>query len=489
MNQRRHTASGPITDPLDAGRPGAPRPDGHRPNILLIYSDQHRYDCVGANGHPFLQTPNLDRLANEGVNFSRAFCPIPVCIPSRNSLAHGQWPGEHQAIANWGTEAPWPAREGLPSYSQVLRESGYFLAHVGKWHVHPQQSPLEYGFHEHVPEAGAYEAWRAASGIPPRPRENGWFGELDPHVGPEGSRTAWGADRVLAFLEAAGERDAPFFIQWDTDGPHLPNVVPEPYYSLYPPGEIPPWPSFPDPLIGKPYVQAQQRRTWKVEGWSWEQWAPIVSRYLAEVTLLDAQIGRILEALERLGMAEDTLVVYSTDHGDLCGGHGMVDKHFIMYEDVTRVPLIVRWPGRAVPASRCDAFVSHNVDLATTFCEAAGALVPGTFRGQSLLPLLAGERDNGRQDIFCMYHGNQFGLYSQRMVRDARFKYVWNATAEDELYDLLLDPGELRNLATDPAYRDELARLRQRTVAWMQETHDPLLNSWTRAQLLEGLTL
>ncbi|HEY65623.1 MAG TPA: sulfatase-like hydrolase/transferase [Caldilineae bacterium] len=457
-----------------------------RPNILLIHSDQHRYDCLGVTGHPILKTPHLDRLAAEGMIFTHAFCPIPLCIPVRNSLLHGRWATQHLSIANWDTEAPRPPREGLPTFSQALRDAGYFLGYVGKWHVHPEKDARAYGFHEYVPEE-TYDEWRTAAGYPPRPRTNGWFGEIDPHIPPEASRLAWGADHTIRLLEACAASGAPFFIRWDPSEPHLPNVVPEPYGSMYPPAEIPPWPSFPDPLIGKPYIQAQQRRTWKVDGWTWDDWAPVVSRYLGEITLMDAQIGRVLDALDRLGLAENTLVIYTTDHGDLCGGHGMIDKHFIMYDDVVRVPLIMRWPGHIVPGSRCDAFVAHSIDLATTFCEVARVSVPETFQGLSLLPLMAGEPDNGRQDIFATYHGNQFGLYSQRMVRDRRWKYVWNATAEDELYDLESDPGELHNLAADPAYRDELARLRRRLVAWMEETGDPLLNSWIRVQLLEGL--
>ena len=168
----------------------------------------------------------------------------------------------------------------------------------------------------------------------------------------------------------------------------------------------------------------------------------------------------------------------------------MIDKHYVMYEDVVHVPLIARWPGVAVPGIRSDAFVSHAIDLAITLSAAAGAPVPGTFSGRSLLPLLRGEVEKkGRPDIYAAYYGNQFGLYSQRMVRDARLKYVWNATAEDELYDLQLDPGELRNRATDPAYASELARLRHRLVTWMEDTHDPLLNTWTRNQLLAGLSI
>jgi arylsulfatase A-like enzyme len=300
---------------------------------------------------------------------------------------------------------------------------------------------------------------------------------------------AWEAGHVTRMLARCAAQDRPFYVEWDISEPHLPNVVPEPYASMYPPETIPPWPGFPDPLIGKPYAQAQQRRTWQVEGWTWDAWAPIVSRYLGTVSLLDAQVGRVLASLASLGLASETMVVYTTDHGDMCGAHGMVDKHMVLYDDVVRVPLLVRWPGRVAPGTTCAAFVSHAIDLATTSLRAAGAPVPETFRGQDLLPLLSGAEGSGRQDIFCTYHGNQFGLYSQRMVRDRRWKYIWNATAEDELYDLALDPGEVHNVATQAAHGDELARLRGRLVAWMEAIGDPLLNGWTRGQLLEGLSV
>ena len=456
------------------------------PNILLLVADQHRYDCIGANGHPVIQTPHLDRLAAEGVNFAHAFSPIPVCIPARNTLLHGQWSASHLSIANWNTEAPRPARDGLPAFTQNLRSAGYTLAHVGKWHIHPQNGPACYGFQTDVPDSG-YAAWREAMGWPPKPKTE-WTGGADPQAPPEASRLAWGADRVIEQLEACAETDAPFFVHWETNEPHLPSIVPEPYATMYPPEEVPPWPGFPDPLTGKPYIQAQQRRTWRVDGWTWENWAPVVGRYMGEVSLLDAQVGRILQALDRLGLSENTLVMYTADHGDMCGGHGMVDKHYIMYDDVVRIPFTARWPERIPAGGRCNAFVSL-IDLASTFCNVAGVPIPDAFQGQSLLPFLSNPEKPGRKDILAMYHGNQFGLYSQRMVRNARWKYVWNATAEDELYDLQTDPGEIRNRATDPACRNELTRLRSRLVAWMEAISDPLLNHWNRAQLLEGLTI
>jgi arylsulfatase A-like enzyme len=460
-----------------------------KPNILLILSDQHRFDCLGVNRHPFLRTPHIDRLAAEGVNFTQAHTPIPVCVPTRNSLLHGQWSTEHLAIANHDTEAPRPAKPGLPTFTRMLHDAGYALLHVGKWGVHPDKDPThpDYGYDRYI-SVGDYPGWREGLGAPPLPKTT-WEGGVDPGVGPELSRLAWGAGETIRLLEQVSSSTQPFFIRWDPSEPHLPNIVPEPYNSLYPPEEISPWPSFPDPLIGKPYIQGQQRRTWGVEGWSWAQWAPVVSRYLGQISLLDAQVGRLLDALNTLGLVETTLVIYTADHGDLGGGHGMVDKHYVMYDDVVRVPLVARWPGHISPGTHCDAFVSHSLDLASTFCDVAGIPAPATFRGQSLVPLFKGAQDNGRSDIFSMYHGNQFGLYSQRMVRDRQWKYVWNATAEDELYDLEHDPGELWNLVTNPAYLEELRRLRRRLIVWMEAISDPLLNHWNRTQLLEDRTL
>ncbi len=456
-------------------------------NILLIQSDQHRFDCAGVNGHSQVRTPNLDALAAEGRNFTHAFCPIPLSMPARASMLTGQWPTEHMQIANFDAEAPRGFRSDLLTFSQLLKGAGYRLGYVGKWHGHPDRGPEEFGFDAYVPN-WRYKAWRKAQGLPPAPREQGWMGEVDPHAAPDQSSLAWQADQTIALLEQCAGGEEPFFVRWDPPEPHLPCRPPSEYADMYPPEQIEPWGSFGDTFEGKPYIQAQQLRTWGIGGWSWEQWAPVVSRYLAVITLMDAQIGRVLRRLAELGLADETLVIYTADHGDMCGSHGMIDKHYIMYDDVVRVPLIARWP--AGVAGPCEAFVSNALDLAATFMEAAGLPLPETCRGRSLGPLLRGEaQDVGRQDIFSTYHGNQFGLFSQRMVRDRRWKYVWNATAEDELYDLGADPWELRNLARDPACADELSRLRHRLVEWMERTNDRLLNQWTRPQLLEDRTL
>lgn len=455
------------------------------PNILLIMSDQHRFDCLGCNGHPFVRTPHLDALAAAGVNFTRAFCPAPICTPARVSLLTGLWPAQHGVITNWDSEAVRGIPEGLSTFSSLLHRGGYRMGYVGKWHADPRRGPLEFGF-DTYDSGGGYGAWRRARGLPARPHSHGWFGETDPFIRPEESPLAWEADLVIAQLRAQAEKGKRFFLRWDPVPPHLPNVVPEPYASMYPPADIPPWPSFPDPLIGKPYIQAQQRRTWKVDGFHWRDWAPIVGRYLGEISLLDAQIGRILAALRSLGLDENTVVVYTSDHGDMCGGHGMMDKMYVMYEDVVHVPLIVAGLGPKHAARTCTAFVCNALDLAATFCDLAGIQPAVSFQGESLRAVLDGDAPE-RAAMFSSFHGNQFGLYSQRMVREAEWKYVWNPTAEDELYHLREDPGELCNCAADPAHQQDLARLRVRLVQWMEACHDVLLNSWTKPQLLQGL--
>jgi arylsulfatase A-like enzyme len=439
---------------------------------------------VGVNGHPAAYTPNLDRLAAEGVNFTHAFCPIAVCTPARTSLMTGRYAVQHGCLVNAGVEGYRPASPDLPTFSQTLKAAGYTLGYVGKWGIGLEMSPAALGFDDYIP-ASAYRAWRAAQRLPPPPRTNAWFGEPDTGVTPEQSALGWGADQVIRLLETYVAAGAPFFLRWDPEEPHLPSRPPEPFASLVKPALVPPWPSFPDALQGKPVIQRQQLRSWGIDGWRWEHWAPVVAYYLGVVALIDQQVGRILAQLDALGLTDRTLVVYTSDHGDLCGGHGMIDKHYVMYDDVMRVPLFMRLPGRLPAGHREDAFVMSALDLATTLCSVAGVEAPDTFQGYDLM-VLANGGASPRDKVFGSYHGAQFGAYSQRMVRTRAWKYIWNPTAEDELYHLTVDPGELYNRATDPDCADILCALRSDLAGWMEEIKDPLLNEWTRRQLLNG---
>ncbi|MDR9431886.1 MAG: sulfatase-like hydrolase/transferase [Natronomonas sp.] len=468
-------------------------------NVLHIQADQHRFDCLGVNGGR-VQTPNLDSLAADGVNFTNAYTPSPICTPERASLMTGQWPSQHGIVNLSGLPGGGPLPPDATTFSDVLDGQGYQLRYVGRWHL-GKHTPEAFGFDEWIPN-GEYEAWRFRQGLPARPDpdaawqddeeapertpagENPWLGKVDEGIGPEESRLSWAADRVISQLEVLADQDEPFLLRWDTWEPHLPNVVPEPYASMYDPGEIDPWPNFDDDLADKPWIQGQQRRTWHLEDATWEDWAPTVARYLGEITLLDAQISRVLDRLEALGLEEETLVVYTADHGDMCGSHGMLDKHFVMYDEVTRVPLIARWPDRIEPGWECDDFVSNAIDLPPTYCDVADAPVPDQFQGQSLVPLFGDA--TGRDSIFATYYGCQLGLYTQRMVRTEDWKYVWNATSPDELYHLADDPHERTNLAHADAHADRLAAMRRRLRDWLRETGDDVDNPWVMGQLDES---
>jgi len=259
---------------------------------------------------------------------------------------------------------------------------------------------------------------------------------------------------------------------------------------MYDPAAIPPWPSFAETFEGKPYIQKQQLHSWGIEHFAWEDWAPIVARYYGSVSEMDEAVGRVLAELDALGEAERTIVIFTADHGDMCGAHRMMDKHCIMYDDVLHVPLVVRWPGVVPAGAECGRFVYGFLDLAPTLSEIASLGGPeGGFHGRSLLPLLGGEEPGDwREAVVATYNGQQFGLYCQRMIRTGRWKYVWNPTDVDELYDLAEDPAELRNRIADPDLAETLAGLRRRLHDELAG-FDGLLNGWTRRQLLDGKKL
>ncbi len=455
-----------------------------KPNILLIHSDQHRYDSVGANGHKIVKTPNLDRLAGEGANFSHAFTPCPICSPARASLLKGTWSTTHRCIDIPNTETFRSAVPELPTMSVLLKEAGYLTGYVGKFHREVEGGPTDHGFDEYL-GTWPYREWREKQGIPAFERKSGGFGEIDEQCPAEKSVLHWQADHILRMLDERANQKAPFFLRWDPSEPHLPCCPPKEYADMYPPNEIPPWPSWPDPLENKPRVQKRQKRIWGIEEWPWEKWQPIVSRYFAIITQLDYELGRIIKALESYGCLDDTFIVYTTDHGDYCGGHGQIDKHFAMYDDITRVPLFIRYPEKIAAGTTSDAFVTQEIDVAKTLLEVAGIEAPESFVGQNLIDIANGKAEP-RKDIFSQYFGGETGAYSQRMVRDYRFKYVYNPTAFDEFYDLENDPGEIINLIDDPAMQDEIKRMKRRLWDWMGDISDPLRRKWIEVDLLGG---
>lgn len=459
------------------------RPSGgsKKPNILLIYSDQHRFDSLGCHGHPQVQTPNLDRLARDGADFPHAFTPAPICVPARCSLLSGQYPAAHGVIHNFDGETFKPLDPQRSMHPRTVANAGYSTIHYGRWHVDPQKAGQAFGFDEFMSD-WRYIKYRRRMGYADLPSDQGYWGQVDDVTPLREGSLFWHAREVIRRIEwqLANSCD-PFLMHWHMVEPHLPCRPSREFADLYNPAEIEPWPGWHDDLSSKPWIQRQMPVTWQLENKTWEEWAPVVARYFAVISELDAAVGEVLNALDRLGISHDTLVVYSSDHGDMCGSHHMIDKHNIMYDDVVRVPLLMRWPGVIPAGSRPEGFVSNAVDLAATFCAVAGADIPDTFQGENLIPLCTDEK-RGRVDIYSSFSGNQFGSFSQRMLRDRHWKYVWNACAEDELYNLDTDPGECCNLIGGIDVQCELPRLRRRLGEWMKEIGDPLFNSFTEVQ-------
>lgn len=439
-----------------------------RPNILLFVSDQQQWQTVCGRGPA--RSPHVDRLAAEGLRFERPYATVALCCPSRAALISGQYPW-HNGVLNQ-VHVPERTRADMApdvrTYSQHLRDAGYRLGYTGKWHASWERTPLDFGFHDVLAPHGYNPATLRAVGLPPERSSTDrnaidvecsvtWPGDT-PHPfyginhAPEETTdahvtTSAGLD-LLERYSAAGQA-RPWFITINVTEPHDPYIPLAGYAAHYDPADVALPASWADTFVDKPYMNRRDAGLWA--GLSEEQVRAAIARYWAYCEQVDAQFGRVLAALDRTGQAENTLVVYTSDHGDLAGAHRQFIKGWQPYEETYRVPLVMRWPAAIAAGGVCDRLVQLH-DLAHTFVDLAGAAPIVPADGRSLRPLLRDPRGAAWEDVaFCCYYGGEF-LYTQRMVITPRHKYVFNGFDRDELYDLERDPHELRNVADDPAY-------------------------------------
>lgn len=455
----------------------------------MIVTDQERSDVLGCYGSVICRTPNLDRLAREGVRFETCLAPTPICSPSRASLLTGLYPHGHGILNNTHeadalrTELP----TELPAFPQLLRDAGYRLGYVGKWHV-GRSSPASHGFHDlaSVPEDVPGKPGDAVVGADPRlrdpiyaryPRARLLVAGIDPRPIGE-TETRRDADAAIDLLERYAKIDEPFFLSVDFEGPHHPYMPPESFAGQYDAAAIPPWPNFEEDVSKKPAAQRRLIEQRGVAGWTWRNWQPVVARYFGFVTFIDAEIGRLLDAVERLGLHDDTWVIHLVDHGDMTGSHGgQFNKGPLMYEEVLRIPLIIRGP-RAAPGGVCAAPVG-SLAVMPTILELAGLPVPPHPHVGSFVRALTNPSSIPMSNAaFAEYHGDEWGLYSMRTIRTDTAKYVYSPHGTDELYDLEADPHEMNNRIDDGASGPQLAGLRTRLLEWMVRTNDPLA-VWT----------
>lgn len=477
-----------------------------RPNVLWLCSDQQRYDSLGAYGNPYVDTPNLDRLAAEGVRFDHAYAQSPVCTPSRASFLTGRYPRTTRARQNGQTI---PADERL--IPRILADDGYTCGLVGKLHVgaaHPRPDrPVErrrndgYSWfswsHQPPPNANqaamdwptnAYSNWLRARGVDfvrtPHPDTP----EVQFGVAEEHQHTAWCAETAGEFVETMAGFEQPWLLSVNFYDPHHPFDPPKDLLDRYLDrlDELPLPAYLEGELDTKPEVQRRHHdgsylgaRSIAYPGRTEREHRVMRAAYWAMIDLLDRQVGRILDTLERTGQRDDTIVIFHADHGELLGDHGLYLKGPYFYDPAVRVPLIMNWP-RGLPSGRTVDGLVELVDLAPTLLELTGTDPEPGIQGRTLLPVI-NDPAAGRDDVYAEYYNSLQDHHGERayvtMVRSADHKLVVQHAGRDavgELYDLAADPGEVVNRWSDPDYLEVKAGMLQRMVDRMARTADPL---------------
>ncbi len=460
------------------------------PDVLLIYTDQWRWDALGCAGGSAV-TPHLDALAAAGVRFATAVVQSPVCMPSRASMLTGRLPSS-LGITRMGIPVP----EETPTIASMLRPRGWHTASIGKLHLLPHadrdfSSPHpSYGFDTLVvsDEPGVYEddyrAWVRAqdpgalehlpAALPPAAAvwqqtmepghddgDQGRDDYADAHVfGADSSltHTAWVATRTIEHLEALPTGQPAFTIA-SFFSPHSPYAVPQRFYDLYDRSALP-LPTWDDA------DRASARRAGLTE----DRLRAVRHGYLAACSEVDHHVGRLLGALDRLGRAENTLVIFLADHGEWLGDHARLAKGYPADDPVSRVPLLARWPAAAV-AGHVEEHVVELLDVLPTVLEACGVPAPPELQGASLLPALRGEPLEGPEAAVTEHE-------DWTSVRTAGHHYLVHADGVEHLWDLRSDPGEHVDLAADPAAAGEVARHRLLLLQRLLRARRTLARTW-----------
>ncbi|MBT7840686.1 MAG: sulfatase-like hydrolase/transferase [Lentisphaerae bacterium] len=469
------------------------------PNVLLIMLDQVRVDAIGAYGSTICRTPNIDRIAAAGIRFDRAYTTISICSPARASLFFGLLSHRHGMLYN--TTAALYGRLDLADNATLLPEhleaAGCQCGYAGKWHI-DHQGPLGHGFTGtrchgfglpgYVKE---YDEWLQAQGHPGQrsvrvqdystpdgpvdttmPTPYGFDGIID--LPTELTPAGFVAARTIDLLQEM--RESPFLITASFWGPHHPALPNAEFADTYSPDDIPPWPNFTDDLEGKPRIQQRYRDCINpnFSKSNWKTWSKTIARHYDFLTMIDTQIGRILDELRSLGLDRNTVVIFTSDHGDTLGCHGgQFDKGPYMFEETYRVPLIMRFPDRA-SAGTATQSLATNMDLFATILDLAGAEIPGDRHARSLAAVREDPAAPLRDCVVGQFNGfDRRGMFLQRMLVTKRHKYIFNAADFDELYDLEADPHELKNIINSPEMQETRQALARRLANEMQETGDP----------------
>jgi arylsulfatase A-like enzyme len=455
-----------------------------RPNILFVFTDDHASHAISAYGSKLNQTPNIDRIANEGMRFDNCFCGNSLCGPSRATILTGK----HSHLNGFIGNASVFDGEQL-TFPKLMQEAGYETAVIGKWHL--KSEPTGFDHWEVLQGQGPYynPPIKSAEGVT---KYTGYTTEIL-------------TDLALEWLQTERDAEKPFVLMWQHKAPHR-NWQPGPrQLHLYDDVTLPEpetlwddWSDRASPAAEQEMTVAnhlfpfdlkfeapgnltpEQRAAWdeaygpknaafeaaKPTGkdlvrWQYQRY---MKDYLRCIASVDEQLGRVLDYLDESGLAEDTIVIYSSDQGFYLGDHGWYDKRW-MYEESLRMPFVVRWPGVTEPGS-VDTHLVQNIDFAETFLDVAGLAKPAEMQGHSLVPLLRGEEPADWRDAIY-YHYYEYPephrVAPHYGVRTARYKLIhYPRTQEWELFDLVEDPNELHSVADDPDHAEIRSGLERR---------------------------
>ncbi len=499
-----------------------------KPNIVfLLYDHQALYGHGDMVGGPKILRPNFDKLAQEGIKFTRAYTCCPLCAPARRSMLTGLFPHTHRELSNISFN-PFSNE----TYLDKLAEAGYKNYYFGKWHAGPGTAfdhnceGFSYPDYNNPYTKPEYKSYLKEKSLPHFQvkllrnfmNPNSYYGKklqlkmergelhtLDRAACNEHSMGIMTTPKetheafFLAYLACEQLREIvktgnkkPFHLRVDFWGPHQPYFATQEFIDMYPPESISELPSFKDDLKNKPKIYKSEHNypLNKVgviahpNPLPWSEWQKILAINYAQQTLIDFAGGLILDTLDELGLSDNTLVIWSTDHGDAVGCHGgHFDKDAYMPEEMMRIPMAVRYPG-VIPAEQTSNKLVSNLDLPLTFLDAAGISFSNTVHGKSVLPISSNKDAEWREDLMCETNGH-FSVHIGRMLVTNRYKYIFNDKDMDELYDLEQDPYELNNLINDEGYVEVLIDLKNRLESWRQKTNDTMTRKIIRKDRME----
>jgi choline-sulfatase len=475
--------------------------ESRRPNVLFIMADQFRADCLGVNGNKIIRTPNLDRLAAQSANFTHTFVQAPVCVPSRISFFTGRYPHSHKNRVNY---TPCDSREVM--IAKILQQAGYQTGSDGKLHFYPPtpEHARSTGFERVVLDDGVsstdpfsdYVKWRNPRDPKARihyhalaqdraPGGNPFRGEIEYKFTP----TAWVGAKSTEMLREFASSPRPFFLFASFFKPHAPHTVPVSFDSMYDGAEIPlpravtleeirtlPQPVQRQILRGRPEFDMDRTRL---------QW--IYRSYYAGISMVDREVGRILEELERSGKAQDTIVIFTSDHGDQLLEHGLQGKN-LFFEASVRVPLLLCVPNHVPPAKHPE--LVETIDLMPTILNFCGIPVPENCQGRPFAPREVVFAENIIPEVITGHTLDMPFVPGQgvggirhpdaKMVRTRRWKLNYYPANGGELYDLENDPGEFRNLYVDPAHQGLVRELQGQILDWLitADENDQIARHW-----------